>query len=39
LFLTMNDFVWSVNLLVAIDVIAVAGVVWWVVNYDKLYNK
>ena len=39
LFSIMNDPVWSVNLLVAIDVIATAGVVWWVVNYDKLYNK
>ena len=39
LFSIMNDPVWSVNLLVIIDVLAVAGVVWWAVNYDKLYNK
>ena len=34
-----TSVVWSVNVLVALDVIIASVFIWWVLNYDNLYNK
>jgi hypothetical protein len=35
----MNDPVWSVNALIAIDLIGTGALIWWILNYDNFYNS
>jgi len=38
-YISMTDPVWTVNALVAIDVVGISVFIWWILNYDNFYNS